>query len=432
MRKIFTCLSLLALFALSVAAQGQTSIDYINENGKTQSTSTYTTVTADDTEWKDGTYVATGNISLSSRVTVTGSVTLILADGCNLDATQGINVGEGQSLTVYGQSEGTGNLTATGTSIEEMSSGYRYYNGDAGIGGNHTDVNFGTITLAATGMITATGGERAAGIGGGGKMRVNANVTGTIHICQGTVTATGGKYTAGIGVGVDCYNKTTITISGGTVTANGGDSSSSSIGNGYSLGTTGTFSTGKNGNAIIYTNKDISDDDDTSNWSGIIFEGNVGKVYGTSVSPRYDFTIPNGYTLLIPEGTTLTISENITVTNNGTIINYGAVTNNGKIDNSGTIYSTSDISGVTIIDPGSTPYIDCNGTQQAAPTFPMIANIHEWIDGWYVVTGNVTFNERITFSGDVKLILADGCNLNATQGWASRRYGKPDCNRDER
>ena len=416
MRKIFTCLSLLALFALSVAAQGQTSIDYIDENGETKNTSTYTTVTEGDTKWTTGTYVATGNISLSSRVTVTGSVTLILADGCNLNATQGINVGEGQSLTVYGQSEGTGNLTATGTSIEEMSSGYRYYNGDAGIGGNHTDVNFGTITLAATGMITATGGERAAGIGGGGKMRVNANVTGTIHICQGTVTATGGKYTAGIGVGVDCYNKTTITISGGTVTANGGDSSSSSIGNGYSLGTTGTFSTGKNGNAIIYTNKDISDDDETSNWSGIIFEGNVGKVYGTSVSPRYDFTIPNGYTLLIPEGTTLTISENITVTNNGTIINYGAVTNNGKIDNSGTIYSTSDISGVTIIDPGSTPYIDCNGTQQAAPTFPMIANIHEWIDGWYVVTGNVTFNERITFSGDVKLILADGCNLNATQG----------------
>ncbi len=416
MRKIFTCLSLLALFAFSVAAQGQTSIDYIDENGETQNTSTYTPVTANDTEWKDGTYVATGNISLSGRVTVTGSVTLILADDCNLNATQGINVGEGQSLTVYGQSEGTGNLTATGTSIEKMSLGYRYYNGDAGIGGNHTDVNFGTITLAATGTISATGGERAAGIGGGGIMDIEANVTGTIHICQGTVTATGGKYTAGIGVGVDCYNKTTITISGGTVTANGGDSSSSSIGNGYSLGTTGTFSTGKNGNAIIYTNKDISDDDDTSNWSGIIFEGNVGKVYGTSVSPRYDFTIPNGYTLLIPEGTTLTISENITVTNNGTIINYGAVTNNGKIDNSGTIYSTSDISGVTIIDPGSTPYIDCNGTQQAAPTFPMIANIHEWIDGWYVVTGNVTFNERITFSGDVKLILADGCNLNATQG----------------
>ena len=102
MRKIFTCLSLLALFALSVAAQGQ-SINYIDENGNTQSTNTYTQVQPIDTEWKNGTYVAFGNISLSSRVTVTGSVTLILADGCNLNATQGINVGERQSLTIYGQ-----------------------------------------------------------------------------------------------------------------------------------------------------------------------------------------------------------------------------------------------------------------------------------------------------------------------------------------
>ena len=418
MQKIFTCLSLLALFALSVAAQGQTSIDYIDENGETKNTSTYTTVTANDTEWKDGTYVAFGNISLSSRVTVTGSVTLILEDGCNLNATQGINVGEGQSLTVYGQSEGTGDLTATGATIKKDASGV-YYDGDAGIGGNHTDVNFGTITLAATGMITATGGERAAGIGGGGKMRVNANVAGTIHIYQGTVTATGGKGAAGIGVGVDCYNKTTITISGGIVTANGGSNSSSSIGDGYRSVNTGTFSTGENGNAIIYAPKGISDNDDTSKWSGVIFEGNVGKVHGTSVSPTYDFTISSKSILSIPEGTTLTISENITVTNNdGTIINYGTITNNGTITGSGAIYSSSDISGVTTTKPESTSYIDCNGTQQSVSTFPVTMRMNDWIEinEWYVVTGDMTFNKRITVSGDVKLILADGCNLNATQG----------------
>ena len=409
MRKIFTCLSLLALFALSVAAQGQTSIDYIDEHGETKNTSTYTTVTEGDTEWTTGTYVATGNISLSSRVTVTGSVTLILADGCNLNATQGINVGPGNSLTIYGQAEGTGNLTATGK--EE---GYQSTN--AGIGGNYTDVNFGTITLAATGTITATGGTRASGIGGGGKVAVKADVTGTIHICQGTVKATGGGWAAGIGVGADCNNNTTITISGGTVTANGGDGSSSSIGNGNYQEPTGTFSTGKNGNAIIYADKGISDDDNKSNWSGVIFDGYTGKVYSTSFSFTSDFTIQSGYTLLIPESTTLTISDNITVTNNGTIINYGTVTNNGKIDNSGTIYSTSNISGVTITELGSTLYVDCDGTQKNASTLPIITDMHGWIDSWYVVTDDMTFNERITVSGDVKLILADGCNLNATQG----------------
>ena len=289
MRKIFTCLSLLALFALSVAAQGQTSIDYIDENGETQNTSTYTTVTANDTKWTTGTYVATGNISLSSRVTVTGSVTLILADGCNLDATQGINVGEGQSLTVYGQSEGTGNLTATGQYFDKGS--------NAGIGGNGTDVNFGTITLAATGTITAISVNWAAGIGGGGLVSKWTSVTGKVYIYQGTVNATGGRYAADIGVGMDCHNNTTITISGGIVTANGWSNESPNIGDGNYSGTTGIFSTGENGNAIIYAPKGISDNDDTSKWSGVIFEGNAGKVYGTSVSPRYDFTIPNGYTL---------------------------------------------------------------------------------------------------------------------------------------
>ena len=190
MRKIFTCLSLLALFALSVAAQGQTSIDYIDENGETQNTSTYTTVTANDTKWTTGTYVATGNISLSSRVTVTGSVTLILADGCNLDATQGINVGEGQSLTIYGQSEGTGNLTATGNDFGNVTGDAK---GTAGIGGNETDVNFGTIKLAATGTITATGYYSAGIGGGGGGYTKNEDITGEIYIYQGTVNATGGR-----------------------------------------------------------------------------------------------------------------------------------------------------------------------------------------------------------------------------------------------
>ena len=190
MRKIFTCLSLLALFALSVAAQGQTSIDYIDENGETQSTSTYTTVTANDTEWTTGTYVATGDISLSSRVTVTGSVTLILADGCNLDATQGINVGEGQSLTVYAQStEGSmGTLTATSTTAC-----------NAGIGGNDNqscgtiNINGGNVTATGLGYFSGNGG---AGIGGG-----NHGTGGTIKITKGTVTATGGYQGAGIGGG---------------------------------------------------------------------------------------------------------------------------------------------------------------------------------------------------------------------------------------
>ncbi len=363
MRKIFTCLSLLALFALSVAAQGQTSIDYIDENGETQNTSTYTTVTANDTKWTTGTYVATGNISLSSRVTVTGSVTLILADGCNLDATQGINVGEGQSLTVYAQStEGSmGTLTATSTTAC-----------NAGIGGNDNqscgtiNINGGNVTATGLGYFSGNGG---AGIGGG-----NHGTGGTIKITKGTVTATGGYQGAGIGGG-HFGGGGSITITGGTVKAeaknssNGGNTAAAGIGGGASgsggtiiisggmvtatanwgsaigdgqVGSGGTFSTGENGNAVIVAQSQngaaISDKSYESRWQCLLLSDKDSKEYKVYGAPTIeDFTIDSDYTLNIPEGTNLTILEGVTLTNNGSITNNGTISNNGTINGSGKI-----------------------------------------------------------------------------------------------
>ena len=363
MQKIFTCLSLLALFALSVAAQGQTSIDYIDEHGETQSTSTYTTVTANDTEWTTGTYVATGDISLSSRVIITGSVTLILADGCNLDATQGINVGEGQSLTVYAQStEGSmGTLTATSTTAC-----------NAGIGGNDNQ-SCGTINING-GNVTATGlgyssGNGGAGIGGG-----YHGTGGTIKITKGTVTATGGYQGAGIGGG-HFGGGGSITITGGTVKAeaknssNGGNTAAAGIGGGASgsggtiiisggmvtatanwgsaigdgqVGSGGTFSTGENGNAVIVAQSQngaaISDKSYESRWQCLLLSDKDSKEYKVYGAPTIeDFTIDSDYTLNIPEGTNLTILEGVTLTNNGSITNNGTISNNGTINGSGKI-----------------------------------------------------------------------------------------------
>ncbi len=39
-----------------------------------------------------------------------------------------------------------------------------------------------------------------------------------------------------------------------------------------------------------------------------------------------------------------------------------------------------------------------------------------WYNGWYVVNGNVTISEPITVSGEVNLILVDGCTLTAEKG----------------
>ena len=138
------------------------------------------------------------------RVTVSGDVHLILADGCELTARTGIEVNSGSSLTIYAQSDSgsRGKLTATGAE------------NCAGIGGGDGGAG-GTITING-GQVTATGGEWGAGIGGG-----NGDAGGTITINGGQVTATGGKWGAGIGGGRIGAGGT-ITINGGQVTAKGG------------------------------------------------------------------------------------------------------------------------------------------------------------------------------------------------------------------
>ncbi|MCL2838456.1 MAG: hypothetical protein FWE04_05245 [Oscillospiraceae bacterium] len=117
----------------------------------------------DTWELRTGTYIVHGTVEITHRLRISGDVTIILADGSHLDASRGgIRVSEGNSLTIYAQSEDEatmGRLTAHGI-------------GGAGIGGNDGDFNgvdgenAGTITING-GNITATGSGGAPGIGGG-------------------------------------------------------------------------------------------------------------------------------------------------------------------------------------------------------------------------------------------------------------------------
>ncbi len=88
-------------------------------------------------------------------------------------------------------------------------------------------ISTGTLTLkddkeAGSGSLKAEGGDCSAGIGSGkcynGECYNGENIT----ITGGTVTATGGENGAGIGGGRDGSGKN-ITITGGTVNADGGD-----------------------------------------------------------------------------------------------------------------------------------------------------------------------------------------------------------------
>ena len=208
------------------------------------------TVTSSTTEWLDGyTYNLIGDVTISSRIIVNGTVTLNLCEGCTLTASEGIDVSEGNTLTI----EGKGSLNATGKQYTagigggESKSGGTITIGDgtvtatggkfgAGIGGGSGGAG-GTINISG-GTVTATGADQGAGIGGG----LNS-AGGTIIISDGNVTATGGRLGAGIGSGSG-GDGATITISGGTINANGGELAAGIGGGTYSAGGTINISDG--------------------------------------------------------------------------------------------------------------------------------------------------------------------------------------------
>ena len=181
--------------------------------------------------------------------------------------------------------------------------------------------------------MTATGNdEGGAGIGAGsctavGSTRKDGKI-GDITITGGVVNASGGRNSAGIGYGNNCKEVGTITISGGAVTATGNNTDGI---RGYNDET--DFSTGQDGSALILASS-ISDKFSREDWSGIIFEGNAGQLYGNPTL-NMDAAIPSGKILTIPENSVLTIGSGKTLTNNGTIGAYGEIS--GTLTNHGTI-----------------------------------------------------------------------------------------------
>ena len=129
-----------------------------------------------------GDVVVMNTFQISGRLRVSGKVRLILCDGITLYASGGIEVPEGSTLEIYGQSEGTGTLRVDSAADHQ-----------AGIGsdsGKHS----GAVHIYG-GTLEIHGGYRSAGIGGG--FKGNGNVT--IH--GGHVEAYGGELAPGLGGG---------------------------------------------------------------------------------------------------------------------------------------------------------------------------------------------------------------------------------------
>lgn len=193
----------------------------LDEDGYIEITETtdYRFLSRAETAWTSGYYVMEGTGTIPLAVTVTGDVHLILMNGCELTAAQGIRVENGNTLSIHTQPPedgvATGKLIAQGQTVQYA----------PGIGNISSDTG-GEIIIHG-GDITATGNLGAAGIGGGyGRSACDVVIYG------GNVNAVGGTYAAGIGGGYRGKGGQTA-IHGGSVTAKGGENAPLAIGNGF-------------------------------------------------------------------------------------------------------------------------------------------------------------------------------------------------------
>ena len=311
----------------------------------------------------------------------------------------GIFVPNGSLLTI----NGTGRLTAKGSthwpgigrngngnikieSGEITAIGSTY---GAGIGGSRT-YDGGNISIKG-GTIIAIGSDYADGIGGG-YMGAGGNIT----IDGGTITATGGVGGSSIMGGPGINGN--ITINGGTITATSGAYWNGNFGIG------GTLTTGTNGNAFIIASS-IENTGNSADWSGVVFIGNNGKVYGNPTIST-DEEIPSGKTLTIESGMSMTVASGTTLTNNGTIIvkDGGLLTNNGTIEGRGTITNDGKVVNTNrIVCKGN---IKRNGTLENSGEIELIFDTND-----IVLDGEVPIPQDITVTKEGKCYVNDGCTL---------------------
>ena len=388
----------LALMSQMAFADTVTGITYLDASGAQQTCDNATAVTEDDTTWGTDNettwYVAQGDVTIESRVTVTGDVHLILADGCNLTVNGGIYVSSwtASKLTIYGQENGTGELYAYASSGSDF----------AGIGGNKEPYGTsGEITING-GNITAVGDGIGAGIGGGDMGGFEC-----ITINGGTVTATGGNNGGSSGIGTFEGGSTsgTITISGGTVMATGTN-------HGIDASFMGTISTGNDGHAVIfasYTNSmgsyfRYSSSQNRDSWRGVIFEGNSGQIYGDDITPSESFEIPSGKTLEIDGGKSLTIPAGKTLTVNGTLTNNGKLyvdgTLNGTVNGNGDVYYNLAPTDCTVSSTGIEKHNEKTYAKEESeitltPDTPQVGYL---FDSWEVSPESVQINNNNSFT----------------------------------
>ena len=408
-----------------LAADG--TLTTLNENA--------TAVTSSTTNWSSGWYVVYDDVTIADRISVSGTVNLILFDGATLTTSDGIGVGSDATYNVYAQStdEATmGVLTAT------VSNTTANFNCAAIGGGNYT--NFGTITING-GKITATGHN--AGIGGG-----YGSNSGNITINGGIVVANAGEgiNSAGIGGGNNGYVNS-ITLNGGIITATGdAQCGGAGIGTGSYAGSGTMTITITSGVKQIVATKGYSSDcigkeSHAQTTVNVVFKHNNTEVTGDDKNAVLYDTGDGVHRIIVPKDKKDKIIADIPdqiytgseikpeplvrvgslVFTKGTDYEY-SYTNNTNVGTAkvivtfkGTNASQGSVEKeFNIVYPTvTTSYVDASGTlHENVIAIPLDNTMTTLAAGWYVVNSNVTYTSGITTTGNVTLILGDGCTMS--------------------
>ena len=154
-----------------------------NGSSVVSSIETQNCTTLDDsyfpTALSDGWYAVKGDVTVSDRITINGDVHLILTDGFTLNAKRGINLPENSTLSIYGQSGGTGKLNAE--------------SGNKTAIGGEDEESCGTLNVYG-GQVSAESSGTA--IGGGSSTDGTGGNGGTVNVYGGTVNAISDSETA--------------------------------------------------------------------------------------------------------------------------------------------------------------------------------------------------------------------------------------------
>ena len=251
-------MTLLVMVLTTMMAWADTeTVNYIDADGNQQSVSATVLTGGEATTLSAGWYVVNSDINYTGTVTITGDVTIILADGCtmNIGTSGSRQIGIGingyfaqNSLTIYGQSldEATaGQLSIYTDAVKSVNGSgilikgtYTQHSGNVTINSSHDAISVnGDITinggkLDATTIIGLTTPDDIYALRctknitmNGGILNAIGNSSGhagkSANGIYGTVTMTGGTLTAfGITDGDNSIGiEGDVTFSGGTLTA---------------------------------------------------------------------------------------------------------------------------------------------------------------------------------------------------------------------